>query len=71
MHFLRLELNGNLDHVDGLDDAGGKHTRETADDEGLYGVKEFAGSGLTGDRLICWDAGHRLLCWNTRHFKFT
>lgn len=41
MALLGLELDGDLDHIDGLDDAGGKHTTETTDNERLNGVKEL------------------------------
>ena len=66
MHFLRFQLNDHLDHIDGLSDVGGKHTREAADDEGLDSVKESNGSGPT-DRPFCRDTGHNLFCWDADH----
>ena len=36
----------NLDHIDGLDDAGGEHTRGTAIDEGLHSGPDTGGFRL-------------------------
>lgn len=36
----------NLDHIDGLDDAGGEHTGGTAIDEGLHRGPDSGGFGL-------------------------
>ena len=41
MTFFRLELDGDLDHINRLDDTGGKHAAEPADDEGVDGVEEL------------------------------
>lgn len=35
-----FELDGDFDHIDGLDKAGGDHSRESSDPEGLDGVEE-------------------------------
>jgi hypothetical protein len=41
MALLGLELNGDLDHINRLDDTGGKHTADSTDNERLNGVKEL------------------------------
>lgn len=40
------ELNDDLDHIDGLNDAGGHHAGETTDPERLYSVEEFCLAAL-------------------------